>query len=271
LTETLSAPPATFSWGPDTPLSDVSAPLTAIAVYLLVVGALLLHMRARGGKAYAVPTAVAAGHNLVLSLGSLAMLVGACSEVLARVRAVEGGKWDWFFCERADQVPTSGALFFWSYVYYLSKYYELLDTVIGILRGSRMPNFKLQVYHHVCVVLMAWFWMETAQSLQFGGLLFNTLVHVVMYAYYTARVLKIHVPKVLKMAITKLQVAQFTTSFVLLCWSFRYEWQRRAAGKRSCMGYAKEDYYSMWYNVVFNATLLVSFVGVFNVNKKKMV
>ena len=28
-----------------------------------------------------------------------------------------------------------GALYFWSYVYYLSKYYELLDTVILALKA----------------------------------------------------------------------------------------------------------------------------------------
>lgn len=29
-----------------------------------------------------------------------------------------------------------GALYFWSYVYYLSKFYELLDTAILVLRGK---------------------------------------------------------------------------------------------------------------------------------------
>ena len=37
--------------------------------------------------------------------------------------------------------------------------------------------------------VMAWFWLEYVQSLQFIGLLFNTSVHVVMYYYYFRRVL----------------------------------------------------------------------------------
>lgn len=32
---------------------------------------------------------------------------------------------------------TQGGLYFWSYVYYLSKYYELLDTVLLILKVRR--------------------------------------------------------------------------------------------------------------------------------------
>ena len=57
----------------------------------------------------------------------------------------------------------------------------MLDTVLVLLQKSRVPHFKLQVYHHAAVVPMAWLWCETQQSLQWGGLLFNTLVHVIMY------------------------------------------------------------------------------------------
>ena len=60
------------------------------------------------------------------------------------------------------------------------RYYEMLDTVLVLLQKSRVPHFKLQVYHHAAVVPMAWLWCETQQSLQWGGLLFNTLVHVIM-------------------------------------------------------------------------------------------
>ena len=40
----------------------------------------------------------------------------------------------------------------------------------GILR-SRVPHFKLQVYHHAAVVPMAWLWCEYQQSLQPPGLI----------------------------------------------------------------------------------------------------
>ena len=62
----------------------------------------------------------------------------------------------------------------------VSRYYEMLDTVLVLLQKSRVPHFKLQVYHHAAVVPMAWLWCETQQSLQWGGLLFNSLVHVIM-------------------------------------------------------------------------------------------
>ncbi|ETO22438.1 GNS1/SUR4 family protein [Reticulomyxa filosa] len=43
---------------------------------------------------------------------------------------------------------------YWSHLFYLSKFYEFVDTWIVILRGKR-PLF-LQVYHHTGAVLGMW-------------------------------------------------------------------------------------------------------------------
>ena len=258
--------PSTFRWS-DAPLNSISAPAITVSIYLLVVFLLVNHMKQRGGRAYAVPQWLAAGHNTVLSVGSAVMLAGCLYEV--QLRWAADASLVFILCESQSSVPTSGALFFWSYVYYLSKYYELLDTIIGLLRGSRMPNFGLQVYHHAVVLFMSWAWCETAQSLQFGGLIFNTFVHVAMYAYYTCTSLKIRVPKILKLGITQLQIVQFLTSFVLFILSVRVNWARGAAGEQVCAGYNANGYYAVWFNLLFNATLLVSFVDVFKTNAKK--
>ena len=105
-----------------------------------------------------------------------------------------------------------GPLWFWSYLYYLSKYYELFDTVLQLLKGRPPPHFFLHVYHHATVLLMAWFWLQYAQSLQFIGLLFNASVHVVMYYYYFRRVLGWSVWW--KRYVTNFQIVQFGTSAV---------------------------------------------------------
>ena len=254
-----------FRWE-GAPLSNVLAPAVGVVAYLLVVWALCRHMAALGVP-YSVPRWLAAGHNVVLSVGSAIMFIGCVYELQRRWEST--GTLGWVICEEITTAPATGGLFFWSYVYYLSKYYEFFDTFIGLLRGSRMPNFGLQVYHHVCVVFMAWFWCETVQSLQFPGLLFNTLVHVFMYAYYTCRVLKIRVPKVLKLGLTGLQIVQFGTSLIFLIFSLRVHVSRIKAREPGCAGYGRESLYSMWFNVIFNMTLLVSFVDVFKTNKKK--
>ena len=48
------------------------------------------------------------------------MFLGTSLELLRRWSS--SGHFDWFFCE--DATTSDGALYFWSYVYYLSKYYE---------------------------------------------------------------------------------------------------------------------------------------------------
>eukprot|EP00434_Breviolum_minutum_P022165 symbB.v1.2.019569.t1/scaffold1591.1/size184449/5 len=219
--------------------SDWRWPAGGVLVYLLVIFALGILMKDL--KAFQLQK-VAVLHNLLLSIGSLVMFLGTSLELLRRWSS--SGHFDWFFCE--DATTSDGALYFWSY--------EMLDTVLVLLQKSRVPHFKLQVYHHAAVVPMAWLWCETQQSLQWGGLLFNTLVHVIMYHYYAMKILNRPTPW--KRWITKLQIIQFATSFALLgktLWHYQ---------RSDCQGMK-----ALVYNCIFNATLIVQFIGVDKRNK----
>ena len=264
----------------DMPLSDIKYPISAVVIYLLVVGLVLQLMssrkKANNNATDPILTSplILVFHNLFLSLGSLVMFVGCAWELQRRFAAEK--TLVWMFCEQTSAPGTGGggALYFWSYIYYLSKYYELLDTIIGLLKGSRMPNFKLQVYHHVVVIFMAWAWCEFAQSLQFIGLLFNTFVHVIMYIYFASSAGKWLVylniekwRKSIKLSITRIQILQFVTSFVCLLVAVYIEYFTSTTTR--CSGFDQASYYSLWLNSLFNLTLLVSFVGVFKSNKKK--
>jgi len=163
-----------FDWR-SAPLSDMRAPFVAGAGYVLLVVLLNSVMRRLGGFD---TKRLQAAHNMVLCVGSLVMTLGTGLEVVRR-SSVEGSS-RWLFCEAPSTEPR-GALWFWSYVYYLSKYYELLDTVLQLLKGRPPPHFTLHVYHHASVLVMSWGWVEYVQTLSFIGLLFNTSVHVVMY------------------------------------------------------------------------------------------
>ncbi|CAN1296210.1 Elongation of very long chain fatty acids protein 6 [Linum perenne] len=48
----------------------------------------------------------------------------------------------------------SGPLFFWAYVFYLSKYLEFGDTLLIILSKSNQRLTFLHVYHHATVVVI---------------------------------------------------------------------------------------------------------------------
>ena len=227
-------------------------PVFGVVAYLLTTGALCWIMRSRAGFQLRWITAV---HNLILSMGSAAMLIGTIVELWRRYVQTDNNIM-WFFCEDATGLA-EGPLYFWSYIYYLSKYYEMLDTVLVVLQKSKVPNFGLQVYHHAAVVPMAWFWCQYQQSLQWGGLVFNTMVHVIMYQYYAWRVIGLPTPW--KKWITKLQIIQFITSFVLLAVTLSLLWKgHTCAGPRSLL-----------YNCLFNATLLLQFVGIDHRNNAK--
>lgn len=113
------------------------------------------------------------------------------------------------FCTPIGTRP-AGRLWFWSYVYYLSKYYEFLDTILLLLKAK--PASFLHVFHHAFVVVMSWLWVDQVQTLQFGGLLTNTAVHVVMYFYYFLTTLKIS--PWWKKYITSFQILQFVSRYV---------------------------------------------------------
>ena len=148
-------------------------------------------------------------------------------------------------------------LYAWAYAYYLSKYYELLDTFLPMVIKGRPPNhFGLHVFHHACVLLMAWGYVEYRQTLCFGGLVANTFVHVVMYYYYFRAALKLETPW--KAWVTRLQILQFSVSFLLLLVTL--------SGR-----YGRNVYWfecDVWERA-FNAVLLLLFVGVLRAPRKK--
>ena len=141
------------------------------------------------------------------------MFVGCLSEVVSRTQ-IEGST-EWLLCESPD-TESKGPLWFWSYVYYLSKYYELLDTGLQLVRGRYPPHYFLHSYHHAGVILMGWYWVNSGATMQFIGLLFNTAVHVVMYYYFYLKSLGIEPSW--KKHVTTFQIVQFLTSGI--CFMF---------------------------------------------------
>eukprot|EP00441_Pelagodinium_beii_P032096 CAMPEP_0197634460 /NCGR_PEP_ID=MMETSP1338-20131121/10550_1 /TAXON_ID=43686 ORGANISM="Pelagodinium beii, Strain RCC1491" /NCGR_SAMPLE_ID=MMETSP1338 /ASSEMBLY_ACC=CAM_ASM_000754 /LENGTH=249 /DNA_ID=CAMNT_0043206329 /DNA_START=61 /DNA_END=807 /DNA_ORIENTATION=- len=234
-----------FDWS-DAPLSSYSWPVGTGIGYLLMVF-LLPKIVPEGGFKLDKTLVV---HNLLLSAMSLFLCAGCAFEMFVRLR--EEHNVEWMLCE-SPTVAAKGPLFFWSYAFYVSKYYELVDTLLALLRASRPPHFGLHVYHHALVPVVVWNWLEYRQTLQHIGLLWNTFVHVVMYAYYALKVLKIPTPW--KKWVTRLQILQFITSAALFPMALSYIWDKPFGDR--CAGTM-----SLYVNLVFNLTLLWQFVGV---------
>eukprot|EP00181_Compsopogon_caeruleus_P006161 CAMPEP_0184682740 /NCGR_PEP_ID=MMETSP0312-20130426/8580_1 /TAXON_ID=31354 /ORGANISM="Compsopogon coeruleus, Strain SAG 36.94" /LENGTH=172 /DNA_ID=CAMNT_0027134603 /DNA_START=411 /DNA_END=929 /DNA_ORIENTATION=- len=109
----------------------------------------------------------------------------------------------------------SGMLAVWMYIFYASKYYELLDTVIMVLK-KRPLNF-LHVYHHCVVMPLFWVYMETDMVIHWILVVANSMVHVAMYYYYAIATLGKTVWW--KKYITQAQILQFVID-VTATWPF---------------------------------------------------
>jgi len=122
-------------------------------------------------------------------------------------------------CQPVDYSYSESALRMASvcWVYYISKYAELVETVIFALRKKYNQISFLHVYHHVTMLALWWSvskWTPGGQSYIFGGI--NSFVHFVMYTYYGLSSLGPKVRKFLwwKRYITMLQLSQFIVLFV---------------------------------------------------------
>lgn len=83
-------------------------------------------------------------HNLFLCLVSFAMVLGGSWETY---KAFSTHPFMDVYCSNVrspDRMPLAGAAFFWTCLFYLSKYWEFLDTAFIILR--KKPLIFLHVF-----------------------------------------------------------------------------------------------------------------------------
>ncbi|KAI9094417.1 fatty acid elongase [Phlyctochytrium arcticum] len=108
------------------------------------------------------------------------------------------------FCDRNEMVWNQ-ALFKWSWLFYLSKYYEIFDTIIILLKGRRTS--LLQSYHHAGAILSMWLCVYSHATGTWIFVLFNSFIHSIMYFYYAATTLGYKPPG--KQYLTRMQITQF--------------------------------------------------------------
>lgn len=103
---------------------------------------------------------------------------------------------------------SSYKLTFLIWVHYNNKFIELFDTTFMVFNKKKKQVSFLHVYHHV---LIMWSWWAVCVwgcgGLAWFSAMMNSLIHVVMYGYYTLAALKLPCPW--KKNITQMQLGQF--------------------------------------------------------------
>lgn len=146
-------------------------------------------------------------------------------------------------CDSEYSLRTNG-LFYWGWLFYLSKYYEFLDTVIILYKG-RIPSF-LQSYHHAGAVIGMWTLVANHTSGAWIFITFNSFIHTIMYGYYISATLGYSLPG--KKYITYLQIGQFIVGITTTCLYLAYP-QCHSPGQKL----------SIFFNLSYVAPLLYLF------------
>ncbi|KAK3009266.1 hypothetical protein RJ639_013831 [Escallonia herrerae] len=173
----------THSWG-----STWSFLFTAISSYvgltLFLHLTLLLLLRHRRP----VPLGpVPALHSLSMALISATIFTGILFSAAAEIRDTrwfwrrsKTTPFQWLLCFPLGTRP-SGRVFFWSYIFYLSRFLHTLRTYFTVLRRRKLP--LSQLFNHSILICMSFLWLEFSQSFQVLAILLTTSVYSVVYGY----------------------------------------------------------------------------------------
>ncbi|KAH7360707.1 GNS1/SUR4 family-domain-containing protein [Rhexocercosporidium sp. MPI-PUGE-AT-0058] len=98
-------------------------------------------------------------------------------------------------------------LAFYGWFFYLSKFYEVLDTVIILAKGKRSST--LQTYHHAGAMMCMWSGIRYMSPPIWMFVFVNSAIHALMYTYYTLTAFSVPIPQSLKQSLTTMQIMQF--------------------------------------------------------------
>ncbi|KAJ2702154.1 hypothetical protein H4R19_005380 [Coemansia spiralis] len=140
-------------------------------------------------------------HNIVLAVFSAWMHISMVWGLAANLRA---HGWYEGICDLKFTM-WNDTLFRVSFYFYLSKYYEFVDTLIILYKGRRVS--VLQAYHHAGAVITMWAGCYyTAVPIAFFVIV-NAAIHAWMYTFYALTTAGIRPPG--KRLLTSSQIFQF--------------------------------------------------------------
>jgi len=214
LFETLSRPFKEFEYRSGvTALSSWPWPVSLCFGYLLTV--YLLRNWMRGKPKYDLYW-LRVIHNAFLSFASFVMVLGVLKEAfhLYQTYGIEP-----LLCDENRKQGSETTLFFWYYVFFLSKFYEFIDTYILCFR--QRPITFLHCFHHFITAFLCWVGLYSGMAPQWIVISLNGAIHVFMYYYFLASTLGFDVWW--KKYLTSAQIVQFCLDLVAIgTWWYYY-------------------------------------------------
>lgn len=193
---------ADFQWVTGkTFFSEFHQPVLAVVFYLVTIYSLQWLMKNRAPFKL---KGLAIVHNFILAVGSLVMFLAMAYHLSPNFFNKGAAS---VLCDADGENFVKGPVNWWFYVFYFSKIYEFLDTIILVLR--KKPLIFLHVYHHCITLMLVWSTLQEHNPVAWADITANCFVHIVMYFYYFLCEFGIH--PWWKKYITNIQIVQF-------CW-----------------------------------------------------
>ncbi|KAJ3515400.1 hypothetical protein NLJ89_g1776 [Agrocybe chaxingu] len=158
-----------------TPLSTDISVLSSLSAYLVIIFSIRFFMKNRPAHKL---TALFQAHNVILSSGSLLLLLLMLEEI---VPIIWNHGLHYAMCHEAAWTPK---MEFYYMINYYFKYLELLDTIFLALK--KKPLQFLHVFHHSATALLCYTQLNGKTSISWTVITLNLTVHVIMYYYYYA-------------------------------------------------------------------------------------
>lgn len=190
-------------------------------------------------------------YNLALLVIQVTIFVGC---LVATAVEIKETRWiwrksmssaEWVLCFPLGTRST-GRVFFWSYLFYLTNYCEFINTFIRIL--SDEPVGFVHIFDHLIRVFVCFSWLEFSQSLQVLGILTSTLMKAIVCSWEFCR--PAYRPKLAAM----FQLVEFFIMVAGSLWMLRLHFTREG-----CNGMASWIFnacvYSLLFLVLWNSNL----------------
>ncbi|RMZ83821.1 hypothetical protein DV737_g1419, partial [Chaetothyriales sp. CBS 132003] len=103
-------------------------------------------------------------------------------------------------------------LAFYGWLFYISKFYEVIDTFIILAKGKK--SSLLQTYHHAGAMLCMWAGIRYMSSPIWMFVTVNSGIHAIMYTFYLCTALGIKINKRIKQTLTTMQITQFVVGVI---------------------------------------------------------
>jgi len=231
------------------PLSSSVLMLSIVVTYLLSTFGLQKFMADRKGFSLSYPFVV---HNTILSFTSFVLLLLMLENIIPKL--LSNGLY-WTCCDPA--VIGDGKLAFFSYINYMLKYWELVDTFFLVFKKKDIQF--LHIYHHALTLILCHVQLNGATSIQWVPITLNLIVHVLMYYYYAVTSLGINVWW--KKYLTSLQISQFVID-IIFCWGaivLRTDYDTLKIFGLPCQG----EYFAAYFGSLLLSSYLLLFIDFF--------